>query len=143
MSVSVNRATGLTDLADRADGYHMRKAIVDGQDVFAVHDATRKYAEIARAGGGPTFIECKTYRFGGHSRSDARKYRTREEERKWRERDPVDVCIQQIRESDIMSESAIAALRAEVTAVIAGAAEFALSSPEPEAHELYDDLYVA
>ena len=88
MSVSVNRASGLTDLATRADGYGMRKRIVDGQDVVAVYDVMSECADLARRGEGPTFIECKTYRFTGHSRSDPRTYRTREEERQWRDRDP-------------------------------------------------------
>jgi len=143
MSVSVNRATGLTDLADRADGYRMRKAIVDGQDVFAVWEATRHYGEIARSGGGPTFIECKTYRFGGHSRSDARKYRTREEERKWRERDPVNVCAQRSIEEGWFGTGTVERIRSEVAAIIEEAANFALSSPEPDPGELTDDLYAA
>ncbi len=143
MSVSVNRATGLTDLADRADGYRMRKAIVDGQDVFAVLEAARHYGEIARSGGGPTFIECKTYRFGGHSRSDARKYRTREEERQWRERDPITVCARRGIEEGWFDTATVEQIRSEVAAIIEEAAGFALSSPEPDPHELTDDLYAA
>ena len=141
MSVSVNRATGLEDLATRADGYGMRKAIVDGQDVVAVYEATRTYGEIARKGGGPTFIECKTYRYGGHSRSDARKYRTRDEERKWRERDPIEAFVRYVNEQDLLDAAAVEAIRAEVAATIEDAAQFALSSPDADPKDLYDALF--
>ncbi len=141
MSVSVNRATGLEDLATRADGYRMRKAIVDGQDCMAVYTATLRHAEEARHGGGPTLVECKTYRFGGHSRSDARKYRTREEERKWRDRDPIDVFAKYVTEHGIFNDAQVEAIRAEVKAIIDDAAKFALESPDAKPEELYDALW--
>jgi len=141
MSVSVSRAMGLEDIATRADGYGMRKAIVDGQDAVAVYEATKLHAEEARQGAGPTFIECKTYRFGGHSRSDARKYRTREEESRWRARDPIDVFAAYACERGLLDDAAIAATRAEVQATIADAAAFALASPDASPEELYEDLF--
>ena len=141
MSVSVHRATGLKDLATRADGYGMRKRIVDGQDVVAVMDAVAEETEKARAGEGPAFIECKTYRFMGHSRSDARKYRTRDEEREWRERDPIDTFEEYVAKHALLSEEEVVAVRAEITAEIEDAAEFALNSPDADPAELYDALY--
>ena len=141
MSVSVDRATGLEDLARRADGYGMRKDIVDGQDVVAVYEATKRYAELARAAQGPTFIECKTYRYQGHSRSDPRKYRTREEERKWRDRDPIETFIQYAAEHSLLDAAAVDGIRSEVEAVIGEAERFALESPDAPVEELYEDVY--
>ena len=141
MSVSVNRASGLVDLATRADGYGMRKRIVDGQDVVAVYDTVEECAAFARDGEGPTFIECKTYRFTGHSRSDPRTYRTREEERQWRDRDPIDTFVEYATENGMLTDDEVAAVRAEVETVIGEAAQFALDSPQAPAEELYEDLY--
>ncbi len=142
MSVSVDRATGLEDVATRADGYGMRKAIVDGQDAVAVYEAVKHHAELARSGAGPTFIECKTYRYGGHSRSDPRAYRTRDEERQWRDRDPIDTFEACAQENGLLDADAVAAIRADVEAVIADAAQFAVDSPDADPSELYDALYV-
>src|SRR5262245_55833847 len=79
----------LADVAERAAAYGVTAQIVDGMDVLAVHAATSAVLERIRAGNGPFLLECKTYRFTGHSRSDARGYRTREEEAEWKSRDPI------------------------------------------------------
>lgn len=142
MSVSTSRAHGLTDVAVRADGYGMRSDIVDGQDAVAVYESVSRHADTARRGGGPAFIECKTYRFGGHSRSDARKYRTRDEEREWRNRDPLEVFASYAQESQLLSADDLEAIRSDAKAEIDEAAEFALGSPDATADELYAGLYV-
>jgi TPP-dependent pyruvate/acetoin dehydrogenase alpha subunit len=141
MSVSVNRATGLVDLATRADGYGMRKDIIDGQDVVTVHDTVTKYARMARDGEGPTFIECKTYRYQGHSRSDPKAYRSRDEEKKWRDRDPIDVFTAYVSENSLLDDAAVKRVHAEVEATMEEAAQFALNSPQADPAELYEDLY--
>ena len=141
MSVSTHRAHGLEDLATRAKGYEMRSDIVDGQDVVAVYEAVLRHADEARQGNGPTFIECKTYRYGGHSRSDARKYRTRDEERKWRDRDPIEVFSQYSETNNLLTSDDIVAIRTEIDDLIKDAAEFAQNSPQPEASDLYTHLY--
>jgi TPP-dependent pyruvate/acetoin dehydrogenase alpha subunit len=143
MSVSTQRAHGLDDLAQRASGYGMRSDIVDGQDAVAVYEATLRHAEEARQGKGPTFIECKTYRYGGHSRSDARKYRTRDEERQWRDRDPLDVFGEYVQASGLLNEDEVAQVSAEVAAEIKEAAQFAQDSPQPAVEELYTHLWAA
>ncbi len=141
MSVSTSRAHGLDDLATRAKGYDMRSDIVDGQDAVAVFEATRRHAEAARSGAGPTFLECKTYRYGGHSRSDARKYRTRDEERQWRDRDPIDTFRDWALAQSLLDEAGAEAIHADIAAEIAEAAQFALDSPDASREELFDDLY--
>ena len=91
MSVPWNKATKLPDVASRACAYGIPGEVVDGMDVLAVRGAVAKAAERARRGEGPTLIEAKTYRWFGHSHSDPRAYRTRQEEAEWKERDPITV----------------------------------------------------
>ena len=89
MSVPFCNTSALLDIADRACAYGMTGAVVDGMDVLAVREAVGKAVEQARQGNGPTLIEAKTYRYYGHSRSDPRAYRTKEEEQAWHDRDPI------------------------------------------------------
>src|SRR5437764_1018256 len=88
-STPVGQVVGVKDIAERAAAYGMPGRVVDGMDVLAVREAAEKAVKRARRGDGPTLIECKTYRLCGHSRSDARGYRTRDEEALWREKDPL------------------------------------------------------
>jgi TPP-dependent pyruvate/acetoin dehydrogenase alpha subunit len=120
-STHVNEAVAVENVADRAAAYGMPGVIVDGNDVLAVQAATREAVERARAGGGPTLIECKTYRLCGHSRSDACGYRTRDEEAEWRERDPLLVLGRRLNSSDL--ETAEREVEAEVDAAVAFAEE--------------------
>ncbi len=94
------RVSLLEDVAARAAAYGVPGRIVDGMDVLAVREATAEAVADARAGRGPTLVECKTYRYVGHSRSDARGYRTREEEEAWKARDPIARLRAQLAESD-------------------------------------------
>ena len=91
MSMSAEKAFRLEQLSDRARGYGLPGVTVDGNDVQAVYDAANEAIERARSGGGPTFIEAKTYRYRGHSKSDKNLYRTREEIEEWRQRDPIEL----------------------------------------------------
>jgi len=85
----MRHTTPIDDLADRAAAYGMPGAIVDGQDVEAVHEVASAAVARARAGEGPTLVEAKTYRFRGHSRTDPAKYRPDGELERWRQRDPI------------------------------------------------------
>ncbi|MDR1292316.1 MAG: thiamine pyrophosphate-dependent dehydrogenase E1 component subunit alpha [Clostridiales Family XIII bacterium] len=89
MSTSVEKSVSVPNIADRAAAYGMPGVIVDGTDVQAIMDVTATAAERARRGDGPTLIEAKTYRYLGHSKSDKRAYRTREEEAEWKAKDPI------------------------------------------------------
>lgn len=89
MSVPWTYASSVPNAADRASSYNMPGLIVDGMDVEAVYEVAQQAVDRARRGGGPTLIEAKTYRWYGHSRSDPRVYRTREEENEWKRRDPI------------------------------------------------------
>ncbi len=143
MSVSTQRACADESIGNRASAYAMPGATVDGQDVFAVREAVREAVARARAGKGPTLIEARTYRYYGHSRSDPRKYRTREEEEHYRtERDPIMLLKRHLLEKKIASANEIEALEKSVAGAIEEATTFALESPYPDESELYDFLYV-
>ncbi|MFQ5665246.1 MAG: thiamine pyrophosphate-dependent dehydrogenase E1 component subunit alpha [Candidatus Binatia bacterium] len=142
MSTPVREACAVEHIADRASAYGIPGAQVDGMDVLAVADATHAAVERARAGHGPTLIECKTYRFLGHSKSDQRVYRSREEEATWRERDP----IARFRAVMITRRLAHAAELEKITrqalSAVDAAVEFARCGPFPEPSALTDGVYV-
>ena len=121
----VRMTTPIDDLARRADPYAMPGVIVDGQDVEAVHAATVEAVERARAGGGPSLLEMKTYRYRGHSRSDPAKYRPAGELEAWKARDPLLVLGQRLIDEGLMTAADQAAMSqqhdAEVDAAIARA----------------------
>lgn len=141
MSVSVERASAVCDLTRKAVPYAMRAGCVDGMDVLAVRDAVAAEVERARGGEGPAFIVCNTYRYYGHSRSDPRVYRTREEEKSWRERDCIVQFRRRLAAAGILSEEEAAAVEKEVAAAIDQAVDFAVKSPDPAPEELYRDVY--
>src|SRR6185503_2287547 len=89
-STHVSTAMLIGDIADRAAAYGMPGVVIDGMDVEVVHRAAAEAVARARRGDGPTLIECKTYRYRGHSRGDPGGYRTKEEHREWVERDPIE-----------------------------------------------------
>lgn len=135
-------ASKIAHVADRANAYPMHGVIVDGQDVLAVRAAVEEAVERARTGGGPTLVECKTYRYYGHSLSDARAYRTRDEERQWRERDPIDIFARRMTEGGVFTQEEVDAIRAKAKATIEESIRFALDSPLPDPSELFDNVYV-
>ena len=123
------------DVAQRATAYGVPSAIVDGMDAVAVREASAVAVSHARGGGGPTLLECKTYRFAGHSRSDARGYRTREEEQDWAQRDPLILLAERL-DADTVER-----LEAEVRAELDEAVEFARNSPLPNPADALEHVY--
>jgi len=142
MSVSIQRACAATDICGRARIYAMEGAKVDGQKVLEVRQAVLEAADHARTGGGPTLIEAVTYRYRGHSRSDPRAYRTKEEEAYWHERDPITLFKRDLIEAGALTQAAFDRLQAEVDSAIADAETFAVEeSPYPDPSEVLDDVY--
>ena len=131
----------LPDVATRASAYGVPGRIVDGMDVLAVREAAGAAIAAARAGEGPALLECKAYRFVGHSRSDARGYRSREEEEAWKERDPITRLGGFLLEEGVAGEDMLAQVAGEVEAEIEDAVEFARSSPDATPEEAFDDVY--
>jgi TPP-dependent pyruvate/acetoin dehydrogenase alpha subunit len=124
-------ATAGADIAGRAAAYAMPSAVVDGNDLWAVHAAGAEAVTRARAGEGPTLLECRTYRHYGHSKSDPAPYRTKEELERWRERDPLTLCRDRLLAEGI-SEGEIAAVEQASTDAVEQAVESALAAPYPD-----------
>jgi len=142
MSVPWKKASKLPDVADRVSAYGIPGAVVDGQDVLAVREAVSQAVERARQGEGPTLIECKTYRWYGHSRSDPRVYRTREEEEEWCKRDPLRLLETRLLNEGLATEEELREVEERAHQAIERAVKFALEeSSDPDPSELYDGLY--
>ncbi len=141
MSVSVNRAFPFEDIAERTKGYNIPGVIADGMDVLNVKEVVGKAVDRARKGEGPTLVECKTYRYYGHTASDSRAYRTREEEKAWRARDPVKNLEDRLVREGILTPEKVKEIEDFVAKEVQEAEEFALSSPYPAVESLYDDVY--
>ena len=143
MGTSVERSSSETHLYRRGASFNIPGAEVDGMDVLAVREAGLAAAEHARSGKGPFILEMKTYRYRGHSMSDPAKYRTREEVDEVRKtRDPIEHLDSILEKRGFADEAAIKAIDAEVKRIVADAAEFARTAPEPEPSELYTDVYL-
>ena len=141
MSVPIQKATAKLDIADRACAYGIPGEVVDGMDVMAVRQAVGKAIERARRGAGPSLVACQAYRWYGHSRSDPRKYRTKEEEAAWKARDPIPNFAARLVEAGIATEAEIDAVEEQVEGEIEEATEFALNSPTPPVEELELHVY--
>jgi len=142
MGTSIERASSETHLYKRGASFNIPGLEVDGMDVLAVRDAGERAAEHARSGLGPFILEMKTYRYRGHSMSDPAKYRTREEVDEVRKtRDPIDHLRETLENLGFADETALKAVDADVKRIVADAAEFARTAPEPDASELFTDVY--
>ncbi|WP_085992985.1 thiamine pyrophosphate-dependent dehydrogenase E1 component subunit alpha [Oceanobacillus senegalensis] len=141
MSSSISEMVNIEHIAERALAYGIPSVIVDGNDLIEVMNETYKATERARKGGGPTLIEAKTYRWKGHSKSDGLKYRTHEEEREWRKKDPIIRFEKVLVEEGILTKKKAKALVLEANQEIDAAVEFAKNSPMPPKDELLTDVY--
>lgn len=142
MGTSVERTTNVTDLSQIGLSYGMPSKIVNGMRPEAVHEAIEEAATRARNGEGPTLLDIRTYRYKGHSMSDPQKYRTKDEVAEWMEQDPIEHCLRIIKAQKWLSEQELADIDAWVKNEVEESVTFAENSPYPEAHELYEDVYV-
>ena len=141
MGTSVIRSSAETELHKRGSSFEIKGIQVDGMNVLEVRDAAKKAIKHARDGKGPMILEMKTYRYRGHSMSDPAKYRTRDEVTKTRsERDPIDMVKNRLIEEEWATDDALKSIDKEIKLIVADAAEFAQTSPEPDASELYTDV---
>jgi pyruvate dehydrogenase E1 component alpha subunit len=142
MGTSITRSSAEVNLSRRGLSFNIPGEQVDGMDVRAVKAAGEKAAAWCRAGKGPYILEMLTYRYRGHSMSDPAKYRTREEVEKVRTtQDPIEMVRQRILEKQFANEAALKKIDGEVRDLINEASEFATHSPEPDAAELYTNVY--
>jgi pyruvate dehydrogenase E1 component alpha subunit len=130
------------DLAQRARSYHMPAECVDGMDAIATYNSVKKAVDLARSGGGPSFIEAKTYRFLGHYVGDPALYMPPDERAAWRERDAILKLGRQLQTWGYLTEDQDTEMAASIEAELQAGVEYARSSPIPAPEEALTDLYV-
>ncbi len=129
-------------IQQRGEALGVASASVDGMDVLAVYQAASDMVTKARAGGGPGFLVCQTYRYFGHGMSDRdRTYRTRDEEENWRRNDPVDRLVRYLTESGQSTKIELDAIREEIKRQMLSAIEFGQASPFPGSEEVTQHVY--
>ena len=140
----VEYALSTANVSDRAAGYDMPGITVDGMDVFAVYDAAGQAVERARNGEGPTLLECRTYRFYGHTVFDnPLTYRTKEEEDHWRARDPLKLFRENVLPLGDITLEELDQIDQEAADLMEEAIELADAGPLPETDKIYEDVYVS
>ncbi len=141
MSMSTTRALKIEHIAQRAASYGMPGVTVDGNDVLAVYDAASEAVSRARAGDGPTLVECLTYRWKGHSKSDQELYRTKEEVKTWKNKDPIRRFRDLLVDQGVINREEDAEIEEAAKRIIDEALEFAQASPEPALDTILEGVY--
>ena len=141
MGTSVDRASAVIEIRQKAQGYDIPNERVNGMDVIEVRMAAEKHLEYVRSGNGPFFLEAVTYRYRGHSMGDPERYRQKDEVEKWQEEDPISIYRRYLLKDKIVRATQLDDLEMKVEAEVQNAVEFAESSPEPAAEELFADIY--
>lgn len=142
ISVPLSKQCGTTKLVDKAIGYGMPGIAVDGNDILAVYSATKAAVDHARAGGGPTLIECVTFRMGPHSSSDdPTRYRDEKQYEMWKKRDPILRFREYLTAKKLWNDKQEAALQDEMKKKLSEAVERAEAEPQPSIEDLFDDVY--
>jgi pyruvate dehydrogenase E1 component alpha subunit len=142
MGTALSRHSAVTDLSKKAECLGVPGERVDGMDVVAVRECVEEHLRIAREDRRPTLIESLTYRFRGHSAADPEVYRTKEEVQQWRERDPIVLFGNRLKEARFIADEEIAERDKRAVEMVDGAVEFADASEEPPLESLYDNVYV-
>lgn len=143
MGTHIARSESVTDLCRKLPAYAVPCTSVDGMDVVAVEAAARQAVEAIRAGQGPQFLECRTYRFRAHSMFDAQLYREKAEVEAWRHRCPIDTFRQRTQAADLLDERAVTEIEAAVAAEIEAAVAFAEAGTWEPLETLTRDVYTA
>lgn len=131
----------ITDIADRAAAYGIPGVVADGMNVNDVYHTAKVAVDRARKGEGPTLIECKTYRYAGHSRGDPGQYRGEGEMEYWRNRDPIPQCRAMLTKQFAMDDNALNSIDADCQREIEDAVEFAVNSPDPDAQSVFEHVF--
>lgn len=140
-SVPVEKSMAIDDVADRAASYGFDGVSINGNDVLAVYQSTQGALARARTGEGPTLIECKTYRWHGHSEHDKAFYRTDEELAMWKSRDPIPTFTTYLQSRNVLSADKLKEVDDRVASTIDDAVEFAMNAPDPKPEDAVTDLY--
>jgi pyruvate dehydrogenase E1 component alpha subunit len=142
MGTTVERASAVSEIRQKAKGYGIPNERVDGMDVLKVKEAAEKAMEHIRSGKGPYFLEIMTYRYRGHSMGDPERYREADEVKRWQENDPIGIFHDFLIENKKASQAELEKIIEEVEEEIIAAVEFAENSPNPAPEELFTDIYV-
>lgn len=142
MSGSVEKMTNIQQLSERAKAYGIEGITIDGNNLIEVIETTYQAVEKARRGEGPTLIEAMTYRWKGHSKSDAKKYRTKQEEEQWRkEKDPIQQAKTTLIAAGIFTEEEAEEIRKKAKQAINDAVTFGENSPVVAVETMFEDVY--
>lgn len=139
--MSQSRHQAIKDVADRGIAYGIPGIAVDGNDVMAVNEAAEEAVARARKGLGPTLLECKTYRTRGHFEGDPAIYKPKEEQETWLKKDPISKFAAFLKESNLLTEEEMEALKKQVQEELEEAIRFAEESPDPTADSVVQDVY--
>ena len=141
MGTHIARSESVTELCRKLSAYDVPCASVDGMDVLAVAAAARAAVAAIRDGGGPQFLECRTYRFRAHSMFDAQRYRDKAEVAEWMQRCPIDALRQRIEAADLLDAQALSDIEAAVTVEVEAAVAFAEAGSWEPVEDLARDVY--
>jgi pyruvate dehydrogenase E1 component alpha subunit len=141
MGTSVERASAVKDIRQKAEGYGMKNSKANGMNVLEVYDAAKEAIDYVRKEAQPYFLEVETYRFRGHSMGDPERYRKPDEVKKWQENDPIGIFNKYLLDKKTVTRKALDEIEARVDDEVAKAVEFAEASPDPAMEELFTDVY--
>ena len=141
MGTSVDRASAVSEIRQKAEGYLIPNERVEGMDVMKVYEAGKKALDYIRAGNGPYLLEITTYRFMGHSMGDPERYREKQEVEKWKEDDPIGIFRKALRAKKVAAKT-LDEIEERAMQDAEKAVEFAEASPEPALEALWEDVYV-
>ena len=141
ISVPTWQSTSVENISERAKGYNMPGETVDGNDVEAIDAAFERALKRAKAGEGPSLIECKTYRWMGHWTGDPQTYRTREEVETWKQKDPMKRWRERMLSEGLYAEAELDAMLKAADEEVEAATQFALNSPNPDPAHVLDDVF--
>jgi pyruvate dehydrogenase E1 component alpha subunit len=141
MGTAVDRASAVSEIRQKAEGYCIPNSRADGMEVLEVRQAALEAIDFIRRGGGPYFLEVMTYRFRGHSMGDPERYRKPEEVKKWQENDPIGIYRNRLIADGVAAEAELDALDSQVEAEVQAAVRFAESSADPAPEALFEHIY--
>lgn len=142
MGTAVDRASAVSEIRQKAEGYGMPNERIEGMDVMHVRTEVDRILKKIRKDGGPYLLEIMTYRYSGHSMGDPERYRDKEEVKRWEEEDPIGIFRKYLVGNEIATEAELDEQDAEAEKVVEEAVAFAEASPEPTVEDLFEDIYV-
>ncbi len=142
MGTAVERASAVSEIRQKAEGYGMPNERIDGMDIMNVRKEVSRVLDTMRKEGGPYLLEIMTYRYRGHSMGDPERYREKEEVKKWQDEDPIGIFRKYLVKEKIATEDELDEKDDEAETIVNEAAAFAEASPEPGRETLFNDIYV-